>query len=79
MAWFHCLANVLRPDALRNEIDEELRFHIEARTAANLAAGMNRREARADALRRFGGPAIALDKAHDADTFAWRVPCSSFC
>jgi predicted permease len=71
MAWFHRLANVFRPEAVRGEIDEELRYHIEARTAENLAAGMNRREARADALRRFGGPAIALDKVHDADSFGW--------
>jgi putative ABC transport system permease protein len=71
MAWFHRLANVFRPEALRSEIDEELRHHIEARTAGNIAAGMSRQEARADALRRFGGPTLALDKAHDADTFTW--------
>src|SRR5687768_14236021 len=71
MAWFHRLANVFRPEALRSEIDEELRHHIEARTAGNIAAGMSRQEARADALRRFGGPTLVLDKAHDADTFTW--------
>jgi predicted permease len=71
MAWFRRLVNVLRPEQLRSEIDEELHYHIEARIAENLAAGMNREEARADALRRFGGPALTLDKAHDADTVAW--------
>jgi predicted permease len=71
MAWFRRLSNTFRPEELRGEIDEELRYHIEARTTQNLAAGMSREEARADALRRFGGAALALDKAHDADTFAW--------
>jgi hypothetical protein len=71
MSWFHRLSNVFRREQLRGEIDEELRYHIEARTTENLAAGMSREEARADALRRFGGPALALDRAHDADTFAW--------
>jgi predicted permease len=71
MAWFRRLANVFRPEGLRGEIDEELRFHIEARTAKNLAAGMSREEARADALKRFGGAALALDKVYDTDTFAW--------
>lgn len=65
------LANVFRPEGLRNEIDEELRYHIEARMAQNLAGGMNPDEARADALKRFGGLARALDEAHDADSFSW--------
>ena len=71
MAWYRRLTNVFRPEELRSEIDEELRYHIEARTAQNLAAGMSQKEARADALKRFGGPALALDKAQDADTLAW--------
>src|SRR5689334_596949 len=71
MAWFHRLANVFRPHALRSQIDEELRYHIEARTDQNIAAGMSREDARADALRRFGGSALALDNVHDADSFGW--------
>jgi len=42
-----------REDAER-EIEEELRFHIEMRTRASLAAGMTAEEAKADALGRFG-------------------------
>lgn len=36
------------------EVDEELRFHLVKRTEANIATGMGPKEARADALRRFG-------------------------
>src|SRR5258708_33040986 len=71
MEWFSRLANIFRPEKLRGEIDEELRYHIEARTADNLAVGMSPQEARADALRRFGSPAVALDRSHDAEIFVW--------
>lgn len=71
MGWLRRLTNVFGSERLRSEIEEELRYHIEARTTQNLAAGMSREEAQADARRRFGGAALALDEAHDADTLAW--------
>ena len=40
--------------AVKREIDDELRFHIEQRTAENMAAGMTPEEAARDARRRFG-------------------------
>ena len=40
--------------AIRREIDEELRFHIELRTAENIAAGMAPEEAAREARKRFG-------------------------
>lgn len=43
-----------RGKASEQEIEEELRFHIEMRTRDNIAAGMTPEEAKADALRRFG-------------------------
>ena len=39
---------------VKQEIDEELRFHIEQRTAANLAAGMAPEAAACEARKRFG-------------------------
>jgi len=39
---------------VKREIDEELRFHIEQRTAENIAAGMSSAEAAREALKRFG-------------------------
>jgi putative ABC transport system permease protein len=71
MAWLDRLINVFRPAKLHNEIDEELRFHIDARIADNTAAGMSAEEARADALRRFGGAVVALERSRDADLFVW--------
>jgi predicted permease len=40
--------------AVKREIDEELRFHIEQRTAENIVAGMSPEEADRDARKRFG-------------------------
>ena len=40
--------------AVKKEIDEELRFHIEQRTAANTAAGMAPEEAAREARKNFG-------------------------
>jgi putative ABC transport system permease protein len=40
--------------AVKQEIDEELRFHLEQRTAENIAAGMTPEEAAREARKRFG-------------------------
>jgi hypothetical protein len=40
--------------AMKQDIDEELRFHIELRTAENIAAGMSLEEAACEARKRFG-------------------------
>ena len=52
--WTNRLINLFRGGRLDAEIDEELRFHTEARIRDNLAAGMMPEEARRDAMRRFG-------------------------
>jgi len=67
--WF--IANILRPARVSDEIDEELRYHINARIADNVAAGMSREEARADAVRRFGNATVARDRSYEADIFVW--------
>lgn len=51
--------------AVREEIDEELRFHIEARTAENMAAGMTQEEAERDARKRFGNKQSVREDCRD--------------
>jgi putative ABC transport system permease protein len=46
---------VRRPDIVRSDMDEELRFHFEERVEHFVARGMPRDEARAETLRRLGG------------------------
>ena len=45
---------LLRSESIHGEIDEEMRFHIDMRTEANVRAGMTPEEARRDAEHRFG-------------------------
>ncbi len=44
----------LSHDVIDREVQEEIRFHLDMRTAANVAAGMDEREARQAARREFG-------------------------
>ncbi len=71
MGWFNRLANMIRPARLSDEIDEELRYHIEARTAHNIAAGMSQEEARRDATRRLGNATVARERSYEADIVLW--------
>jgi putative ABC transport system permease protein len=71
MSWTSRLKNIFRPNQLDGEVDEELRFHLEARVKDNLAAGMTPAEARQDAIRRFGGHLLAKDKTRDSDILVW--------
>src|SRR5260221_7961442 len=71
MAWWNRLANIVRPSSIRNEIDEELRYHVAARTKDNVALGMSPHEAHRDALRRFGSAGGALEESYEADGLVW--------
>jgi len=71
VAWFNRLANLLRPARVSNEIEEELRYHIDARTADNIAAGMSREDARRDAVRRFGSAALSRERSYETEVFLW--------
>jgi len=71
VAWSNRLANLLRPARVSNEIEEELRYHIDARTADNIAAGMSREDARRDAVRRFGSTALSRERSYETEIFLW--------
>jgi len=71
MAWLNRLSNLLRGRALDQELDEELQFHVDARTADNIAAGMSPAEARHDAARRFGNRTLAKERTREANIFGW--------
>ena len=59
------LRSLWRRPALKREIDQELRFHIEQRTAENLAAGMSPEEAAREARRRFGNVQSIREQCRD--------------
>jgi len=49
------IAALFRRQRLDAALDEELRTHIDLATAENMTLGMNRKQARTEALRSFGG------------------------
>jgi hypothetical protein len=49
------IRRLFRKSHTENDLDKELRFHIEEQIAANIAAGMPAQEARRCARLEFGG------------------------
>ena len=67
MALFDRLANLFRRRRLQQEIDAELRAHLEMRADDNLAAGMRPSEARRDAALRFGNLSAVTERTSAVD------------
>ena len=61
------ITNLFHRSKLDEEIEAELRAHIEMRTADNIAAGMPPEKARRDALLRFGNRVTMKERVTEAD------------
>jgi macrolide transport system ATP-binding/permease protein len=61
--WLTRLRYLMSPKP-KGEIDDELRFHIEQQTLANIAAGMSAQEGRRKAAIAFGGVESARAQSH---------------
>jgi predicted permease len=53
--------------AIKREIDEELRFHLERRTAENIADGMSAEDAAREAGKRFGNMQTVREQCREAN------------
>lgn len=62
---------VFRRGAMEDELDGEVRFHLERETEKNLARGMSPREARRRAYRDFGGVDRFKERSRDARGTRW--------
>jgi hypothetical protein len=71
MSWLSRVVNVFRERRLQREWDEELRFHVEARTDDLVRDGMMRGEAEAEAARRLGPTLLARDESRDIRLLPW--------
>jgi putative ABC transport system permease protein len=73
--WISRFRFFLRRDLLArrrsNELDEELQFHVEQATAANMAQGMTPEEARRNALIEFGGVEQAREWCQEQEPGWW--------
>jgi putative ABC transport system permease protein len=70
------LRSMLAGKRLDRELDEELRSHVEMRTADNLAAGMSPEEARFDAQKRFGNSGLLKEDTRAVDIVGWLDKCA---
>ncbi len=68
---FRRLLFLLRANRFNGEMEEEIRFHLEKRAAANCDLGANPGEARNTAMRRFGNAALMRERSRDAWGWAW--------
>jgi len=69
MSWLRRLRGTVFGRGSDAAFDEEMRFHLDERTAEYVRRGMTPEEARHAALRRFGSTALAREQTRDADSF----------
>lgn len=67
MLWMSRLRALFRKEKLTREYDEELAFHLSMREQWNVDEGMAPVEARRDARRRFGNPAVWRERMSEID------------
>jgi predicted permease len=65
------IRGLLRVEKLEQELDEELRSHLEMRMADNVAEGMSPEEARYDAQKRFGNSTLVKENTREMDIVRW--------
>jgi putative ABC transport system permease protein len=71
MSWLTRLRNVFRSDALSEDIDRELAFHLAQRTDDLVAHGMAPDVARREARRRFGNVGMQKEDVRGRDLLVW--------
>ncbi|HKD82453.1 MAG TPA: permease prefix domain 1-containing protein, partial [Candidatus Angelobacter sp.] len=62
---------LFRRKSEKARLQAELSFHLEQQVAENLAAGMEREEARLAALRLFGNPTLLDEEARSNWSWNW--------
>jgi putative ABC transport system permease protein len=62
---------MLRRERLDQDLDEELRAHLEMRAADNVAAGMSPEQARHEAQKRFGNTTLLKEDTREVDIVGW--------
>jgi predicted permease len=71
MSLFKRLRNLWKKDALDQNLDDELRSHLDMRADDSVASGMSSNDARYDAQKRFGNATLMKERTRDMDLLAW--------
>jgi hypothetical protein len=67
MSIFRRIVNLFSRSRMDREINRELAAHLAMRAEDNMAAGMSAKDARRDALVRFGNPTVMRERTTQAD------------
>jgi predicted permease len=71
MAWLSKLWNTFRSRSLQDELDEEIRFHLDQRSGELERSGLSAQEARTAASRQFGNTALHAERMRTMDIAFW--------
>ena len=71
MSLWSRLKNAIRPGRLDSELQEELQFHVEARTRALMDEGLSKEDAAALAAKRFGNRLRLREDSRDIEVLPW--------
>ena len=69
MSWLSRLVNVIRRDRVDRDLEEEMRFHLAARTDELVRGGMPAEDALAQARRQFGNTLLMRESSRDIKLF----------
>jgi putative ABC transport system permease protein len=71
MSFLSRLVNVFRSGRVDDDLYDELRFHLEQRTQALIAGGMDPKAAEAQARRGFGNRLSIQERSRDVKLLGW--------
>jgi predicted permease len=71
MSWFSRLVNVFRSDRLNQDLEDEIRFHLDTRAAEFTRRGMTPAEAAREARRRLGNQWEVRETSRDVKLLPW--------
>jgi predicted permease len=71
MSWLSRLTNAIRPDRLDRDLEDELRFHLEARAEEAIRRGATPDQAAGEARLRLGNPLHTRETSRDAKLIPW--------
>ena len=71
MSWMNRVWNTLRSHHLQDDLEEELRLHLDLRAQELERSGLGRDEARTAAARQFGNTALQSERMRSVDVAGW--------
>jgi hypothetical protein len=79
MSWLSRLINVFRAAAVNRDLDEELRFHLDARVDELMRQGLTPADAEARAARQLGNVVRLREQSHEVKLVPWLAELGQTC